>query len=276
MTSSSRSRSSPGHPPDVVGRPPTQGRQRQQAGPLAGRQPGHDLLPQELAVGTPGSRQREPYQRRPSGQPLHPSRFVAVHLRERRGLTGGEGEVVDAQLDDLTGGPSPSGRERERLTAGQQEVGVGRELSSDVGQQRGRGGGGRQLVEVVEHEADVERRLGPEGLQHPLGRVPSLQRPTERGHDGQRESASVLVTWLAGDPGVDAARCGLVGPHRLGQRGGLPEPGTRHDHGQRHVEAVGQLGEQARADELPAEGRRRSRRSADRASAGVLGHHHPR
>ena len=83
----------------------------------------------------------------------------------------------------------------------------------------------------------------------------------EGGEDRRRQAAGVLVARLARDPGVDAPRCRVVGPDRLGEGRRLAEPGAGDDRRDRHVEPGGERFDQTRPDELVVQRRRRQRRT---------------
>lgn len=68
------------------------------------------------------------------------------------------------------------------------------------------------------------------------------------------------MSGIAADPDVDAAWFQLMGPHSLGEHGGLAESGTRRHQGDRVLPPLVNSLEQSEAGEFDVEGTRRSRR----------------
>ncbi len=83
--------------------------------------------------------------------------------------------------------------------------------------------------------------------------LPPRDGDTEPRQDRRRQAAGILIAGLARDPGVDAPRCGVVGPNRLRERRRLAEPGPGHHRRDRHVEPGRERFDQTRPDELVVE-----------------------
>ena len=150
-----------GDPRHLAGRARTEHGQRQQAGPLGRRQPGDDLLPEELPRGARGRRQDQPHQRRPPGQPVARGLILTEQPGERLDLGIGERERLTADLDDLARGASPSERDRQRVPTGEHEVGMRRQPRRQLTDELLAGRHRRELVQVVDDDADIQRGRPP-------------------------------------------------------------------------------------------------------------------
>ena len=102
---------STGPPPATAatsaGRAPTEGAEGEQGGAVVRRQGADDALEQEVRLGPGGSRQPQAHQRRPArqrGEFRQAARLVPQQADEGLRFGVGEGELGDADVDDLTGG----------------------------------------------------------------------------------------------------------------------------------------------------------------------------
>ena len=141
-----------------------------------------------------------------------------------------ERQLVLADLHELAGGTQPRQRGGGWRTRGEDEVGVRRQLAHDVAEQARRRGFPAEAVHVVEDEAHVERRVAAQRGEDGDDRLTLCLVTVECGDDRRGQVAGPLVTMFASEPRVHPNRGRGIRPHRLGERGRLPEPGAGDDH----------------------------------------------
>ena len=156
-TSRSMSTSPTGDAGDLVGRARAEHGQGQQAGPLGGRQPGDDLLPEELPRGARGRRQDQPHQRRPPGQAVARGLILAERVRRAPSTSAS----VNASASPSTSTTWPAARRRASgigsgSTTGEHEVRMRRQPRRQVADELLAGRRRRELVQVVDDDADVD------------------------------------------------------------------------------------------------------------------------
>ena len=249
----------------------TGARERVERPPRVGVELGDDLLACVADSDVVAYREGEPDKSRPAPVAVGRARVLAESGGEGRLLVGAEGEVLLADLGQPIGGAEMGEWDGRRLPPGEDEVGVPGEPSHQLAQQlRGRRSAG-DLVDVVEHHAELERRLPAQAVDDVGDRVLRPRRDSDCGQDRGGQVLGLLVTGLAPDPGIDADRRHAVRPHRLGEGGRLPETGSRHHQRHRAVPPRCQTPHEARPRELVgdrpgwAHRRRHRQRSAARA-----------
>ena len=242
------------------GEPPEHGGVEQELLNLR-RLPGDDLLGQVVELrraqagrgGVPGLGREDQARGPPLGAVVEPGDGVVVRLHSQRAdQLGGLAEVErEPVLTDLDDPESPETRQRERQggAAGKGQVGVGRQMVHEHAEavERRR----RQQVHVVEHEHevvghrldDLVAEVGHGLLRRASGLHPSAEArealPDALGHVRQ-QGARIAHARVAGAPHPDA----VGGLERLGQQGGLPVAGARHDRHQPALEALLKRGDQ--------------------------------
>ena len=159
-----------------------------------------------------------------SDEPGQAGLLAPEHRGERRRLEVREREVGDTDVDDVAGRPEAGEWDRWLAPPGEDEVGVRRQGADEVGQEAGAGRPVGQLVNVVEHQAHVERGELAEGVEHALQWVLPVAVAIESGQYGADEVAGVAVAGLARDPGVDSSRISLVGPMAWPSEVDFPNP----------------------------------------------------
>ena len=95
---------------DVGRRAPAERSEGQQGQAIARREAGDDLLEQELRRRVDRGGEGQPDQRRPATHPVDPRQPVGVRTQqvgEGRRFVVGERQVVDADVDHLSGRPEP-------------------------------------------------------------------------------------------------------------------------------------------------------------------------
>ena len=123
------------------------------------------------------------------------------------------------------------------------------------------GGHRRELVKVVEEDADIDGSGRVQRLQDVIEGTVTLGGDPEGGEDRQRQAAGILVARLTGHPRIDAPCCRLVGPDRLGECRRLAKAGTSHHERDGLVEPRGQQFEQAWPNKFTLQRGRRQRRT---------------
>jgi adenosylhomocysteinase len=198
-----------------------------------------DLLPQELVRHCSLRGEREAHQRRPAGQ-LEAWRRDVEEPREVALLGGGEGEFALADLDAPPGHAQARQRNVDRHPSAEHDVTVAGKMTDDRREQPLRRRSGEQ-VDVVEHQAHVDRRYLPHRREHVVAVRRGLRRVrTDRLAAGGHELRGILIIRLARHPRVDAERRRQVLPHRLGQQRCLPEPRAGDERRDGLLEASGQ------------------------------------
>ena len=110
-------------------------------------------------------------------------------------------------------------------------MGVGRQGTDDVAEQASGRRSGRDEVDVVDDDADVEGRMPAQCLGHVDHRIFVAGRRSQCRHHGGGEVLGLLVTGVTGHPDLDARRLQRVVAHGLAQHRRLAEPGPGHDQG---------------------------------------------
>ena len=95
--------------------------------------------------------------RGPPAEPIGGTRVAPEPGRQVLPFGGGEGQLVLRHLDQLVAGSQVGEGDRRRLTARQEEVSVGWQPPQEVAEETCRGRINRDLVNVVDDQADVER-----------------------------------------------------------------------------------------------------------------------
>ena len=134
------------------------------------------------------------------------------------------------------------------------------------------GGHRRELVQVVDEDADIDGGGRAQRREDAIERTATLRGDAEGREDRPRQAAGILVAGLAGHPRIDAPWRRVVGPDRLGECRRLAEAGTSHHERDRLVEPRGQQFEQAWPNKLTLQRRRRQRRTTPAGKRQLSGH----
>ena len=133
------------------------GREREEGAAILAVEPGHDLFTREAHGDVVPDGQRESHERGPPAEPIGGTGVAPEPGRQVLPFGGGEGQLVLRHLDQLVAGSQVGEGDRRRLTARQEEVSVGWQPPHEVAEETCRGRINRDLVNVVDDQADVER-----------------------------------------------------------------------------------------------------------------------
>ena len=100
---------------------------------------------------------------------------------------------------------------------------VGWAGAHELGEQVAPRGPLRDFVDVVDHQAHVERRKLAEGIEQAGQRIAAVTVPAEGDEDRVGQMVGVAVTRLTGNPRIDAARVDAVGPNGLAEQRGFSD-----------------------------------------------------
>jgi hypothetical protein len=216
--------------------------------PFRRRQPLQHLLP-DVPCGhrrARGGRQR--HQRGPTAGGREGAGRHLVELGELVELGGREPEIVLPEPDHLVR-RGQAGQTQVWLGAsGEHQVAVGGQRLEQLGHQPGPARVGGQLVDVVEHDGDLQGRSQQDRVDDGGDASPGV---VEREGAGQarRQRGCRRVRRLAREPHVDAARGERVLDQRLREQRRLAEPGRRGDRHYPPVVAVQQQAEKPGAEQ---------------------------
>ena len=73
-------------------------------------------------------------------------------------------------------------------------------------------------MDVVDHQAHIERCELTDRIEDPFERFAAVADPIDGGHDRRPEVLGVAVGRLAREPDVDTPRVGVIGANRLGEQ----------------------------------------------------------
>ena len=96
---------------------------------------------------------------------------------------------------------------------------VGRQCPDEIGEKAGARRPVGHLVDIVEHQTDVQRSELAEGVEDTLHWLPAITLTVEGDEDGPDEVLGIAIIRLARHPGIDAAGLGPVSPNGLGEQG---------------------------------------------------------
>ena len=172
-------------------------RQGEQGPAVVLAEPAQHLLPHEAPAGSCRRGQRQTHERRPACECGHRPVVVTRVDGQDVDLVRGEGEVVLGDLEQPVGGLEPGQGESDLTPAGEHEVGVRGKQPHEVGDESHPGRAVRQLVQVVDHQADGYRRGQTQPRGDGAGPAGAHGGDVDRPQDRAGELVCVLVARLA-------------------------------------------------------------------------------